>query len=121
MHGVGETLSGLSDFVGSELVAIDDLENIVYFRFSTTAQGKLEIGVESEWIVHDSAGLVVAYGQPRPMTAVAQLPLGSVVVAVETQLAKAILLRFASGHTIQIIDNSDHYESFSIPHAGVNV
>ena len=121
MHGVGEKLPGLSDFVGCELVAVDDLESIVYFRFSAAAQVELDIGVENEWVMHDASGAVVASGGPRPHTPVSGAPLGSVVIVAETRSPKAIVLRFESGHTVEILDNADQYESFCIPHANVYI
>ena len=121
MHGVGKFLPGLSDFVGLTLAAVDDLDNIVYFRFSPIARGEREIGVESEWVVRDADGALVVRGHPRPNTSMTEPPLGSVVVFAGTQPPKAIVLRFESGHTIEIFDNSEQYESFCIPHAGVYI
>lgn len=108
MHGVGETLEGLSDFVGLRLVAVDDLDSIVYFRFAGAAEEKCDIGVESEWIIRDASGAIVASGQPSPNEPIAEPPLQSVVTAAETQPPDSILLTFASGHTLQVVDNTDH-------------
>lgn len=121
MHGVSELLPGLSDFVGSRLHAVDDVENVVYFRFSGTDQGRLEIGVESQWTVRDASGAVVASGQPRPNAEIPSPPVGSLVVAAETRPPSAVLFRLLSGHTLWIFDTSDQLESFCIPHAGVYV
>lgn len=121
MRGVGDTLAGLSDFVGYRLCAVDDLENIVYFRFSDPAERQLTIGVESEWVIEDALGAVILSGQPHTSRVMASPPLGSLVVATETQPPRAILLRFHSGQSLRITDNSDRYESFCIPHASVYV
>ena len=115
MHRVGETVSGLPDFVGLKLLAVDDLENIVYFRFS----GGRDIGVESTWVISDAADATVARGQPRPNIRISGLPLGAVVLRVETQPPERVVLHFEAGYTLTIVVDSDQYESFCIPHANV--
>ena len=121
MYGVGRTLAGLSDFVGGRLETVDDLGNIVYFRFVGTGESQLAIGVESDWVIQDASGAVVTSGQPRPTGRTPSPPVGTCVVAAETRPPNAIELRFLSGHTLCVIDNSDQYESFCIPHANVYV
>lgn len=121
MYGVGHSLSGLSDFVGLRLCAVDDLENIVYFRFVNANGRQLEIGVEGEWIIRDPSQAVIARGTPRPNEPVPKPPIGSVVIIAKTQPPSAIVLRFESEYSIQIIDNSDQHESFCIPHANVYI
>jgi hypothetical protein len=121
MHGVGNTLAGLSDFVGCRFHAVDDLENIVYFRFVDAAERQLTIGVESGWVVRDASGAVVMSGKPRPDGVITAPPLGALVVAAETKPPNAVVLHLLSGHMICIIGNSDRYESFCIPHAGVYI
>ena len=117
MHGVGKTLPGLSDFVGLRLLAIDDLDNIVYFRFSE----RRDIGVESKWVIRDPADAIIAFGRPRPNLTMSGPPLGAVVARVETQPPKTIVLYFESGNVLIIVDDSDQYESFCIPHANVYI
>lgn len=121
MHGVGDSVPGLADFVGRQLLAVDDLENITYFRFSDASEDQLQIGVESEWSIRDGSGAIIASGQPRPNNPLADPPLGSVVVAAQPMPPRAIALWFASGHMLEIIDNSDQYESFCIPHTNVYI
>lgn len=121
MHGVAKHLAGLRDFVGLTLLSIDDREYIVYFRFGNGKRRPLEIGVEGGWHVRDAAGNVVVRGSPRPGSRVGAPPLGTVVVDVETVPPRAIRLRLDCGQTLQIDDDSDSYESFSIPHANVYI
>ena len=117
MHRVGETVTGLSDFVGLKLSAVDDLENIVYFRF---AQGR-DIGVESTWVIRDATDATIAHGRPRPNCRISGPPLGAVVLGVETQPPRRVVLHFEAGYTLTIVDDSDRYESFCIPHANVYI
>ena len=119
MHGVGETLAGLADFVGLRFIALDDLGTIVFFRFANPVGAELRIDVESEWTLFDRAGFSVATGAPRPNASLPEPPLGAAVVAAETQPPTAIVLTFASGHRLQILDDSEQHESFSIPHCDV--
>ena len=121
MHGVGDALAGLPDFVGSRLLALDDLENIVYFRFENPAGRELQIGVESEWVLRADDGGIVAAGNPRPSISIDASLLLAVVSRAATRPPDAIELYFSSGHILTIVDNSDQYESFSIPHASVYI
>jgi hypothetical protein len=122
MYGVPENLKALRDFEGLRLVAVDDLENIVYFRFShEPSTGELEIGVESTWELRAFSGEVVAKGAPGFEPGVFGSLLQSSVVRTETRPPQSIVLQFASGHTLEIFDNSDQYESFSIPHGNVYI
>jgi hypothetical protein len=121
VHGVGETLPGLSDFVGSRLRDVAYRENIVYFTFLGAGESELAIGVEGSWFILDTSGVVVTNGEPLASNGIPSPPLGDIVVAAETQPAEFIVLRFMSGHRLCVVDSSDQYESFSIPHAGVHI
>jgi hypothetical protein len=123
MYGVPEELPALRDFEKSVLEAVSDLDNIVYFRFAYPGvDGGIEIGVESEFTLRDSSGKVVFQGRPsfasQPFP---KPPLGGTVVSTATRPPSAIELRFETGHTLEIVDNSDKYESFCFPHADVYI
>src|SRR5688572_19684049 len=115
VHGVGQAGAGLSDFNGLRVLGLEVLHNIVYFSFGDSVQHELRIGVESEWLIRDAYGTVVRSGQPRPNEAIPEPPLGSTVVAAEARPPRSIVFSLTSGHTIEIVDTSDRYESFSIP------
>ncbi len=122
MHGVPTQLTGLSDFEGAHLVEVADLENIVTFRFAREASiVSLEIGVEGEWKLTDSLGQIVARGTPSITPGAVAPILLSKVVFTETRPPTSVALRFGSGHTLEIFDSSDRYESFSIPHRNVYI
>jgi hypothetical protein len=122
MHGVPNELKALCDFVGTRLAVVDDLENIVYFRFAS-GQGapQFDIGVEGAWELRARTGEVVAEGTPNLKDQTLAPVFQSTVIAAETRAPRSIAILFASGHTLEIFDSSLQYESFSIPHRNVYI
>jgi hypothetical protein len=122
MHGVPSDLPALRDFHGSRLVAADDLENIVYFRFAyPETEGEIEVGVEGAWRLRGPSGEIVAEGSPSLAAHSDLLPLNAIVAASGTRPPDVAFLSFATGHALEFIDNSTEYESFCIPHAKVYI
>jgi hypothetical protein len=122
MNGVPSDLPALRDFHGSVLVAVDDLENIVYFRFAhPQTDGEIEIGVEGAWRLRSPGGEIVAQGTPSVADQASLLPLEATVTASGTQPPDTAFLRFSTGHVLDFVDNSAQYESFCIPHADVYI
>lgn len=122
MHGVPSDLPALRDFHGSALVATDDLENIVYFRFAFSGSDRgIEIGVEGAWCLRGPDGGVIAEGNPSLAEHVGMFPLNEVVASSGTRPPDVAFLSFATGHVLELIDDSTEYESFCIPHAEVYI
>ena len=78
------------------------------------------ISVEGRWELTDSAGAVVdgadrdslPYSQPRPLKV--HLLLGKTVTECAVKRSHFLSLRFDSGHTLSVFEDSEQYESFSI-------
>jgi hypothetical protein len=129
MHGVPENLP-ITRFHGATLDRFEDLQNVVYWRFTTAPRRwwpqrsrLLEIGVEGTWELRDKSGALVATGSPIPPASftVSCLPLGQVVSSSSVRAPRSFVLVFKSGHELEVFDSSDKYESFSIPQANVYV
>jgi hypothetical protein len=104
MYGVPSDLPALRDFHGAVLVAADDLENIVYFRFAYAgADGEIEIGVEGAWRLLGPAGEIIAEGAPSLAEQVSLLPIGASVAASGTRPPDTAFLTFATGHILEFV------------------
>jgi len=107
-----------------------DLQNIVYWQFTSAARGwwsrrsgPLEIGVEGVWELRNKSGTLLATGSPIPPASftMACLPLGQVVKSSSIRAPRSFVLIFESGDQLEVFDSNDKYESFSIPQEDVYV
>jgi hypothetical protein len=127
MHGVPSSLP-LKRFHGATLDRFEDLENIVYWWFTSAASTfrpsePLQIGVEGVWELRDSSGALLASGSPIPPGSFmkARLPVGQVVMSSTVRVPSSFVLTFTSGDQLEIFDSNDKYESFCIPQENVYV
>ena len=111
MYGVPASLS-LQRFVGATLIQIAIGEFQVQFRF----QPESEIAVERRWELRDQSRCLVDQAQAtadRDAYRVHQL-LGRQVTKALVHAPRSIALQFDSGHSLEIFDNSQQYEPFTI-------
>lgn len=112
MKGVPTDLP-LEDLKGAELIQIALGEFQVQFHFNSTAN----ISVEGRWELRDGKGNVIDTGARGSLAAKQnshlQVLLGKKVEGHSISAPKSFTLRFNSGHTLEIFDDSDQYESFS--------
>ena len=129
MRGVPKNLP-VRRFHGATLDRFKDLQNIVYWQFTSAARRwwprrsrLLEIGVEGVWELRDKSGSLVATGSPIPPASftVARLPIGQVVTSSTIRAPRSFVLIFQSGDQLEVFDSIDKYESFSIPQENVYV
>src|SRR2546426_12074948 len=127
MHGVPKNLP-VKRFHGATLDRFKDLQNIVYWQFTSAARRwwprrsrLLEIGVEGVWELRDRSGGLVATGSPMPSASftMARLPIGQVVKSSTVRAPRSFVLIFQSGDQLEVFDSSDKHESFSIPQENV--
>jgi hypothetical protein len=111
MYGVPKNLD-LSIFKDASLeqVAIGEFE--IQFRFHPEGY----VSVEGDWKLFDSAGRVLDHGMENKNRTEYRLHrlLGQRVIGFGLDPPTSFSLRFANDLTLQVFDNSDKYESFSI-------
>jgi hypothetical protein len=125
MHGVPRNLR-LRKFVGFRLLAVDDLENIVYLRFardpSLWRRGNLSIGIEAQWQLSGPSLSQTFTGCPNPSPSmVAAAPLGEAVTSFRNHAPTSFTLLFQNGVELSVFDSNAEFESFSIPELNVYV
>ena len=122
MYGVAADLN-LSEFTGATLTQIAIGEYQLQFHFHRSSNGKTchaEISVEGKWQLRDSLGSMLdscertslPYSQKSCHSL--QVLLGQSVAATSVDPPTSFSLRFSSGYTLQIYDDSTEFESFSI-------
>jgi hypothetical protein len=112
MYGVPADLD-LSKFLGAELTQLCFGQFIQIFHFDS----KASISVECSWELRDSQEELidrVERGTPCENGLHAHLLLGKKVVECRLDTPASISLRFESGPTLIIFDDSYQYDSFSI-------
>jgi len=108
----------LARFLGAELIQICIGEFQFQFHFHPTGS----ISVEGKWELRDSAGLLIDGAElskpnesySRRETFYVHVLLGKSVKSHSVHPPNSFSLRFDSGHTLIIFDDSSQYESFSI-------
>ena len=113
MYGVPVNLN-LTPLHGAVLTQIALGEFIVQFRFS--GEERREIGVEGAWELRADDGSLLDRNldNARRESYKLHILLGHAVIASEVRAPKSFLLRFDSGHTLEIFDDQTRCESFSI-------
>jgi hypothetical protein len=116
----------LKPFLGATLNRVEPLENVTYFTFDRPRgwrrrfKGKeLQVGVESRWELRDVRGVIVCSGAPIAENTRAEYPIGRKVTGSRVQAPDSFSLQFETGESLEVIDTSDQYESFSIPQENV--
>ena len=116
LYGVPADLD-LSGFHGTTLILIGVAEHTLHFTFQPETPAPLhEIVVEGGWEVRDSNGALVdrvAEHATREVYRIHRL-LSRTVVASTLDAPRSFTLRFDSGYSLTIYDDSEQYESFSI-------
>ncbi len=120
MHGVPRSLD-LTALVGAILQRIDLGIHIVHFHFD--CDQITTISVEGDWEIRDGEGeLVDQWIEPQErLSFKVHVLLGCEVRATEVHAPESFLVRFDSGHTLQVFDHSKNFESFSIEPMGIYV
>ena len=112
MYGVPSDLD-LSRFKGATLIFLGIGEFQVQFSF----QPKCSISAEGKWELRDSAGVLVdesADTNAERDFYRLHIILGKSVESYSVSAPDSFSLRFESGHTLTVFDDSKQYESFSI-------
>jgi len=111
MYGVPKNLD-LRRFVGATLIQIGVGEFQLQFHFHTG----VSIGVEGGWELRNAAGEVVDQAMENRLRSEYRVHriLGRDVVGTEIDPPRSITLDFDDGHRLQVFDDDEHYESFSI-------
>jgi hypothetical protein len=79
--------------------------------------GEVRISIISECIFHDNSGEAILIDRyPANASVVCQLLGSTVMKQMRARGGKALLLEFSNGQSLEIIDDSDQYESFQIKH-----
>jgi hypothetical protein len=112
MYGVPADLD-LSRFKGATLIQLGIGEFQVQFHF----QPECCISAEGKWELRDSAGVLIDEAVETNAERGAyrlHLILGKSVESYSISAPDSFSLRFESGHTLTVFDDSKQYESFSI-------
>lgn len=113
MYGVPADLN-LTPFHGAALEQIALGEYIVHFRFA--GNPLREIAVEGAWELRAVDGSLIDRNQENADRGAYRIHvlLGRIVLGSEVRAPRSFMLRFDSGHTLEIFDDQSQYESFSI-------
>jgi hypothetical protein len=105
----------LSLFMGATLVQVCLGQYEIQFNFQRNG-GISSISCEGEWRIVDAGGNVIDYAKENSEREAyrVQVLLGQEVVETVIDAPHSFSLRFRAGHTLQVFDSSDRYESFSI-------
>jgi|694.fasta_scaffold138243_2 hypothetical protein len=116
MYGVSKDLP-LQRFVGDSICQICLGLRDIHFHFNKAGSINVDGG---RWQIHDSSGVIVdesldddALPSTRRQYRV-HVILDSDVTSFRIDAPESFTLRFSSGHTLTIYDDSPQYESFSI-------
>ena len=111
MYGVSEDLD-LSFLEGTSLVQVRLGQYDIQFHFHPRG----EIGVQGELEFRGPSGAVLEFGLPEALHSSTNLGvvIGVVLSKVSIRPPRSIVLRFESGHEIELFDSSESYESFQI-------
>jgi hypothetical protein len=113
LHGVPEHLD-LQPFLNAELERIDLGQFIVHLHFASEVGA--QVSIEGDWELRSPDGSILDQQIEPAIRDCYRLHvlLGRAVSATEVHAPDSFLLRFDSGHTLRIFDNSREYESFSV-------
>jgi hypothetical protein len=123
VHGIGADFP-IEVFVGARLMGIRPLTGIIYFDFERNVSAThpewpaaFGLGVESTWRLYanDEGPFVSADGDDGIAVAAAHQLTGEVVRDATVLSWRAFQLRFAGGARLEVLDDSDEYETFCIP------
>jgi len=113
MYGVPADLD-LARFKGSTIVSLGIGEFSIQFQFHPAST----ISAEGKWELRDSAGVLIDEGDGESIAERESLHLhrivGKTVESYSVSAPDSFSLRFGSGHTLTIFDDSKQYESFSV-------
>ena len=116
----------LKPFLGATLNRVEPLGNVIYFTFDRPAGwrrwfkgAEIQIGVESRWHVRDARGDIVCSGSPISESTQARYPVGRKITGSRVHAPDSFSLQFETGESLEVVDTSDQYESFSIPQENV--
>ena len=115
MHGVPKELP-LESFVGDSLTQICIGQNEIIFRFSEAGS----ITVEGRWELADATGRLIDQSSEHAERGFYKIHvlLGNPVKSFAIEAPEWFSLRFDSGLTLKVFDDSHAYESFSIEPTG---
>ena len=113
MYGVPADLD-LARFKGATLDCLGIGAFSIQFHFDPSST----ISAEGKWELRDSAGVLIDNGDGESIVERESLHLhriiGKSVESYSVSAPDSFSLRFESGHTLTIFDDSKQYESFSI-------
>jgi len=127
MHGVPRNLP-VQFFVGMTLTEFRPRMNVIQFCFSSPPADNprsLEVHVEGDWRLasEDGATLAMCEGDPQQEEVYRLIEsfVGQQVVAAAVDAPCSFTFTFATGITMTVFDNSESFESFSIPQFSIYV
>jgi hypothetical protein len=116
VYGVPANLD-LTDFHGATLIQIGIAEQTLHFIFQPRLPNPFHyIMVEGSWEVRDADGAILDRVQEHACRATYRIHklLSRHVVGSVVDAPGSFTLSFDSGHQLQVFDDSQQYESFSI-------
>jgi hypothetical protein len=118
LYGVSADVD-LSFLVGATLIQVRLGQFDIQFHFHP----KGEVGVQGELEFRDPSGAVLESGTPDLLHSSTMLGclLGSVISRASACPPRSIVLRFQTGHEIELFDSSPTYECFQISPGGIIV
>ncbi len=129
MHGLQPDFP-VSIFNGARLSAVRPLTGIFYFDFVRNVApadsgwpATFSLGVENTWRLHSDHGGVVASatGSEGPAVNVIGEFVGQQVTAANVVSERSFTFTFESGVQVEILDDSDEYETFCIPELAIYI
>ena len=116
--------------MGARITSVRPLVGILYFDFlrekaspQSTWPLRFSLGIESTWHLRSGNGEHIGSAQASEGTAVefaAKLE-GEVVRELTILSSRAMVLRLERGDEVEVLDDSDQYESFCIPELAIYV
>ena len=123
MHGIDADFP-VELFAGARVKDIRPLTGIFYFDFvrdptvpHPTWPSEFELGIERTWHLRSASSEHIgsAAGSEGDAVEAAAGLKGKTVRELTILSPRAILLKFDSGEEVEVLDDSDEYESFCIP------